>query len=382
MIKIKYLLIILSVFALSCQEEESNQPRKSISLNTHNVWQNDSTAILLGDTIKQRSNSIDYHNSNSPHLTYIPNDVSTIFLYDILQQKVIQKIPLQIEGPNGLGAGQLGVQFVNKDTIIIGNMNFLVAIINSKGEVIYKRSFSKDIGNIKEGQPTVETTKKAVLYNNKIYLNAHAYLDASKLEDFEDFPCLYELDLKTDKIATVFNLPTTYYTKGLYGANYASSFNTYNSKTKEFVWSFRNDPNVYTYSLVTKKTKAFHAPSKDFDEIPPMSKGLDASDLKTYFKFWTKSNSYGPIYYDEFKDVYYRFAEKAVDDIRYKEKKLWKFTSLMVMNKDFQKIGEIDMEDGFNNKECFVTPKSFFIRKYDKKNDKNLFIGFNAVSKK
>jgi hypothetical protein len=372
----KYFSFLFIVFSFaSCTKKEENNAIK----DNRFLIAKDSLFLPLDSLTKTDPSSLQYLSNNQ--LLYSSDITSRILFYDLNTKKVVNAIKLEREGTNGLGKGELGVSFINKDSIVVGSSTYDIFIINDKMEILYKNNFYKRKMSVKPFQPHVATTSQPIIKNEKIYLSGMPYLNAGKLKDFENFPALFEVDLKSDDVKSLMNFPEPYQ-KGLYGANFALHFHTYNPINQTFVISFAADPNVYTYSLQSKKTKRYYAPSKHFTNIPPMPEGMDAQDFNNYLKFYIQSNSYGAIYYDKYRDVYYRFAERAVDEVRYKEKKWWKFKSVIVLDKDFNKIGETDLPDGVNSWCVFISEQGLYIQTSQKSTeDSVLFVRYELTKK-
>lgn len=210
-----------------------------------------------------------------------------------------------------------------------------------------------------------------------------AYIDTDKIENFKDFPCLYELDLTNHTTKAAYYFPKTYQ-KGLYGINFViNTFYTFQPEKKIIVFSFSNDKNIYAFDIRTNQTQILEVSSKYFTDIPPIESNANISDFNVYTKFYVQSNSYGPIYYDKYRKVYYRFAERGVDDKSYKEKKWWKRKSIIITDEMFNKIGEFDIPDSINHWSGFVTDKGFYLLDTSFENENFVyFIGYKFTNDK
>ncbi len=282
-------------------------------------------------------------------------------MYDIESGKQLQHVQMRLEGSDGVGSN-LGTQYINQDTIIATNLDLSFwYLLNSSGKVLYRYNAYKQNDRLPPVQPDVKTNTPAILIDNNLWSFGYAYIDGDKLESFNDFPCFFKLDLEKNNLRAVFNYPKEIYGQGLYGVGFLRYSYTYNPKEQKVIFSFPNSAQLYVYDLRTEKTAKYAAPSQYFTDVPPMKAGMDSGDFNTFTSFFIRSNSYGPIYYDTYRDLYYRFAEKAVDDARFQEKKWWKFKSVIVLDKNFEKLGEFDVPEQVIAPMCFVGKKGFYM---------------------
>jgi hypothetical protein len=84
-------------------------------------------------------------------------------------------------------------------------------------------------------------------------------------------------------------------------------------------------------------------------------------DFEGYTRFYIKSPSYGPVLYDPYRNMYYRFALTPLSDEDYAQRKWWKNKSLIVLDSTFAKVGETKISDSCSFLNYFITEDGLFI---------------------
>jgi len=144
----------------------------------------------------------------------------------------------------------------------------------------------------------------------------------------------------------------TYYTFGHFPANYQKG-NTYAdyffyncmNDVGELIYSFSANDSIFVYSENGEFIKQYEAKSKYSKEFLPydLSKRLDLNYKRQYV---FSNDWYTNIVYDKYRKLYYRFYKKEVSYLNDKNKIRkpneipW---SLIVLDKNFNKINEIDI---------------------------------------
>jgi hypothetical protein len=355
-------ILILVIFITSCQSSTDN-----FSAN-YTLIPSDTLLLPFDSGSKAHSSSINFfYYKNKPTLMIFSELNDNLLFYDLESKKIIRKTTLARQGKNSIGAGKVGACYINEDTLIVSTSSYQLSIIDIEGNLKFKKSLLNP--NFLE-QPKTGTNFPAILNNDKLLIGTIPYIDTEKIEEFKKAFCLIQIDFKTSSTIPITKYPNSYQ-KGLYGANFAFNFSyTFNPNNNKIVWSFPIDDSLYVQDTSTNKIESYHCPSKYFSEIAP-SKEKNMQDASIYTKFYIQSNSYGPIYYDKYRKVYYRFAERGVDEIRYKEKKWWKYNTIIILNEKFEKIGETEISENATNIQCFVSEKGFFIYEYQEKEEDN-----------
>ncbi|MBT9145666.1 MAG: hypothetical protein DDT42_01541 [candidate division WS2 bacterium] len=188
----------------------------------------------------------------------------------------------------------------------------------------------------------------------------------------KSFPIIYKINLEDSSVRAPINLPADVYTKGVYGVSFIEASYAYNEATQELALSYPADPRVEFYHLPTGRSRRVLAVPTSFGkgEVKP-SKAEKLNGMES-FSLFTRSNSYSKIYYDPYRKVYYRFAEKAVDKVRFSEKKFWKHKILMLFDEEFKLIQEIEFVNTFVFPAmCFVGEKGLYVGVVEENGNEN-----------
>ncbi len=143
---------------------------------------------------------------------------------------------------------------------------------------------------------------------------------------------------------------------------------------KELIWSFAADESIHIYDLISGKQSNQKAESKYFSEIPSATQSIEA--FEEYTRFFLLSNSYGPLYYDPYQKIYLRFAERAIPKEQYNKREWWKKRSAIILDENYQILGEVDFSEYINHHMGFVTKDAIYFLKAGSVEDKMTFVGF------
>jgi len=282
--------------------------------------------------------------SQNKYFVYLNTNKSRIYYYDFEDREIQSIIEIEREGPNGVSSEIQGLHIVSFDSIFVAD-EYNIYLINRKGEAVDRYM----IGGTNDFNFTLEGgTKSNIVFNNShLYLSISSELDPYLLETFlvKD-QVLLDFDLLTRKYSTHFDFPEIYSQK-LFPINYSFFYFTYNPKTDLFVFSFPADDYVQIKNL-NGKEKAVFAGSKSANEIKDLSEVEYFEDFMVYTKHYLTNISYGPIYWDPHKEVYYRIVEQPISGQDFNSKNWFKKCSIIILDEDFNIIGETSFDDNVN----------------------------------
>ncbi|MGB1041140.1 MAG: DUF4221 family protein [Flavobacteriales bacterium] len=135
---------------------------------------------------------------------------------------------------------------------------------------------------------------------------------------------------------------------------------------KELVYSFCLDHFIYSKSYIDSSEKHL-AKSDYFDEFPKFIKNKEAYNFKLLDKREEENYRYGGIFYDDYRDIYYRVVlhPKTKNEGQLNDKFDFKF-SIIVLNKDYKKIGEqlFNFKDYLGN-QIHIVKEGIMLKKHD-----------------
>lgn len=250
---------------------------------------------------------------------------------------------------------------INLDTIIVmANKHHLFYMINSKGEIYDTIDFSaiQEINKFAPA-PLSGSCNPVVLYKHNLIFTG--YLGGENKEDkVITKPVLVYYNLTEGKTTFKLDYPKIYKDYNWAGLSYRKVYNTYNPKTKSIIISYPASHKVYVYNITNGIYTSYYSGSKNIHNISPFSINKDwygALAKQDYITFFYKNPSYSEIYYDKYKDLYYRLAEFPNNNFSYTKIETYKKQkSIIILDNEFKYIGEYQLPYD-------LFPQSIFINK-------------------
>lgn len=355
-------LIILFNSCSSNRTESINSDRpdfnESVTLEVSGQFD-----LKLDSTTGPDSFMLQYlQNEGNDHLAYLNREDQSIRFFDIETGEQLKRIGFTKQGPNKVL--QLGGFLIyNKDSIFLTDSYISNYLVNGAAEVLHKYPVDNpDLVTHTPG-PYVFTGSPMVLESGKLFYQGY-------VGGVFDQPNMVSLDLKTDEV-TYFNGYPSFYQEAYWRGGFEFMCYTYNSKTKAFIFSFAADHNVRVVEIDDlDSSRDYYASSVDFKTMkaPRQSMGDPGGDQDER-KFMTQ-NSFGLIHYDEYNDLYYRFAFDGVPASDYDSgdplRSTMKPVRIIILDSEFNKIGERKLDRfKFNLNASFVGEKGLYIKVKD-----------------
>ena len=154
-------------------------------------------------------------------------------------------------------------------------------------------------------------------------------------------------DVKEQLHTSVVSYPSIYQEANWGGGMFRSGYTCYNPLEHVVLFSFPACHNLYAYNVLDKKIEKHYAGSRLIDEIQAFSDDINQSvPNNESLGHYLKTDNYGPIIYDKYRNLYYRIAEKAGyhigDAYRY-----LKQLSIIIMDTQLNVIGEKTFEQPY-----------------------------------
>ena len=313
---------------------------------------------------------------NSEYLVLFNEHSGRLFMASWLHGKIMDEVQFYSDGPNGLGnLYKTGFLFHNRDSIYFYSAfgyTLSLADINGKVKTRYKIA-SKEI-ETNNAYPDVRTTKPIFKVGPNIYLNClklgiefiedHTQLGNVIIINESNGEVEYSAQVKRDSI----------YNNGLWGLKRQYElYSCYNPKTGLFTYSFGLDHylHITDHKSVLKKIKV----RSRFipEELFPASEEKVFSPRKVskeHLQEFDYSNpAYYAIYYDEYRDVYYRFMRLGWSKEERYDHRPQRY-AVSVIDKDFNLIGEEELPNtGYQFTNMFVDEKGLWIQESDIRNE-------------
>lgn len=311
-----------------------------------------------------------------------------LLFFDTSIEKCIRKVTCHKEGPNGIGNAY---DYYVKDWDEIywnepGGGQFLIRV-NGKGERQGNYSFRQDING-----DYLPPFKDVIFVDSLFYIQLYHYNHNQK-EDITHVVAVLDTTNKTVKQLPFYH-PTEPTLDDLYQMRLCVGDEDVNwlYDGKNFIYVFGQNDSIYVASPNHEKTEAYNAKSK---YLKPAKYHIKEPfpNLNSYFIGCNQLQFYDRIYYDKYREVYYRLAypESEVDP-KENQRDIWSFgrrtCSIVILDKNFRIIGETLLPDyRYQNRSIVVLKDGLYIcdSHYKREDyDENIwsFQQFDLVKKK
>ena len=285
-----------------------------------------------------------------------------LLFFDTSIEKCTRKVTCHKEGPNGIGDAY---KYYVKDWNEIywnapGGGQFLMRV-NGKGERQGNYSFSQDING-----DYLPPFKDVIFVDSLFYIQLYHFNHNQKENMTHVVATLDTINIAVKQLP--FYHPTEPTMDDLYQGRLCVGDEDVDwlYDGKNFVYVFGQNDSVYVASPNHKNIKAYGAKSK---YLKPAKYHVKAPfpDLNSYFIGCNKLQFYDRIYYDKYREVYYRIAypESEVDP-KENQRDIWSFgrrtCSIVILDKNFRIIGETLLPDyRYQNRSIVVLKDGLYI---------------------
>ena len=359
-IDMKVLLLFFVCFmTYSCHSRNHSDSSEVSSVDTLFEVGN-SLKLYLSDGVRPTSGYVRYYEENGKSYLVQGNErQKTIRVYDFITGKPIDEVVLN--------AGEGEFYAHHPDTAFVIGRSKGKASVNAwiKGEKV-----SLDIPiHVRRGH--IEQYPRC-WKDGAVHVNGKWYFSCFRMGEYPDemksgkerFPLL-EVDLDTKNHRFVGAYPDVYVSNNMGTMNYWVP-ELCRGNNDMILVGFKASPEMLIYSPATGESRFESVKSVYADTIPlPLTeKGRDYFSESDSYYYFAQYSHYGPIYYDPWKKIYYRFVGIGLNDWDLEpspflqEQKKW---SVMVFDASFRKLGEQFLGDAYHVDFHFVSPDGLFL---------------------
>lgn len=276
-------------------------------------------------------------------LTFQNNIGPQILVYDMDMQKYIRTISVEREGSNGVGLF-CGYYIHSWNEIYLPyTMINEIDVIDSNGKVLRRISYAETPRKI----TALPFIALSFPYTPIYMLNQKMYIPQTPNFRFgnrtmEDSPVTLVLDTVKNRLEEfMLRFPPIIESKRFLGETLGIETDySYVYDGTRFIYSFRFDENLFVVSPGGELTQKVKVKSKYIDKLYILDRVPN-----DFVKKLCEIPFYGNLIYDKYRDVYYRFVypetelgpnDNAMDIWQLGRTKF----SIMILNKDFEVIGE------------------------------------------
>jgi hypothetical protein len=353
------------LFLVSCSTDKKN----STSVNSGSskefeetiTFKQDSLLIIdIDEYTPFRTNNLQYIKSkdNQEILIWENRPINALEFYSLESGKIIKRIRLKKEGPQGIGGSLTGFEYISDDSIVVTNgKRYEFYLIDNQGNS-YKRY------NVYPDNKTDVSVPIVYDYRPVMVSYPYLYIVCKPDKDYNspgwwNGNFLLKLDILTGEYNYFFKGPEDYYDK-VHGAFFSHQSMTIND-SGQIIISFPIDSNVAVLELSDEEVSMNYAGSKFFNQIPEWDQPASGESER----FYIESNSYREILFDPWRKLYYRFAYRKVDYYDANKMRVnwnYKKPSIIILDKKLNKIGEYTLpEKTYYTRDAFVSPAGLYI---------------------
>ena len=279
------------------------------------------------------------------HLYVLNALTNSINIYDLNDTSFTEVLTFDEHGPSGTGKID-GFDVHSKDTI------FLISSFSYKASVVSMKEKDTLITTIKlidknksvSYTPYSDYQSSIFKYQNDLYIHSTPFSDPLKTKPFQVGNSMLKVNLETSGISNLNTFSKPY--DGLWPSSFFKRYSSLRMGTNRVIFSFPIDNNIQVYDLKSKASFNHKASSMYFGNIKEYDLSLYKDNTDNFKKHYINEGHYGQIFYDKFRNVYYRFA--YIPDyvgIQNNDPRVeTKIPSVIILNENYEKIGEQKLE--------------------------------------
>jgi hypothetical protein len=323
----------------------------------------------------------DYSSTKSPCIQYLEEQgqlalmnvsINSIDFYAIHTGKMVKRIKLAEEGPNGVGKVRMfGIH--DSTLFVLNDEQMRLYLVNSSGKV----KMRYNLAGSNAPKPRVRTMEPMTIIPPLVYMNSTPSRNFASKNFCEAEDLVTILNLDTGEIKYTLGYPEEMKMK-LWGPNLAMKYHAYNPDTKKFIYAFA----ASHYVIETDFTEKNHylTKSKYITDIPPAKKV--SNDFNQRHKIYTDNPEYTEIFYDKYRKRIYRVANQPIpehlkDSDDFDESMIKPF-SIIVLDEKFNMLGEFKFPHlKYYSYMGFVKEEGFCMARFPESEDRIIFDCFD-----
>jgi hypothetical protein len=365
-------LIVIAILciAICCKSKnkQENLTRNFSELRNFEFKRVDSKCFPLDYTTAGGGYNFQYIEDDGKRLfCYLNKYENTLIFYDYENEVLDSRLRMEVKGPNGVG--QISGFLVHSlDSIFVYSYKGAwLYLLNQFGKIVN----TYDLKAVEDGtisRPSVSGYQPMMKIGDHIIFNNWG----SQREYYKNksYPegLLVRLNLKNNEIDSFFSYPEVY-TKGIWGIQLHVMYNVLNPVTSDIILGFPIDDQIYV--LRDGNLEAYSQKSKYYKGVIPLSmkNKISPPPIQEEVQKELGQTSYRTIHYDPYNEIFIRVVHKAISEevlaMNDPIESVFPKASLLIMDKDFTRIGEVDFDNTYWINNIFINEKGIHIMKMD-----------------
>lgn len=303
----------------------------------------DTLSYIIDSKSSGNSISIQYLEFSEPELAWYNSVNHSIDVYALQDSGLKRRIKLSKEGPNGVGTGNLGMFWLNPDSLIISNKMTLY-LLNAQGEVL--RNWRLDLEEL-GGYPDFEITsiKPPVLLGNDLIVSVYPQKSAFKKEHLQSWKNFIRIDLTGQQAPKAFGPLPQYMKENVLGFNYLDKSYVHNEES--IVISFHGIKDLFEIDIsMPDSLRKIEIEAPEFSTVGEIP-GPDKSEFMSYTKHYLLNQSYNGLYFNG--EYYLRICQKGITEEELNERSWAKEKIVMIYDNEFNLVKNWPLRSKFGN---------------------------------
>ena len=334
----RILLAALVLGGMACSRQPSGENRVEL------VPEEECLSFRLPDNVSTYIKSMQCWKDGEgvDHLVLANNNFPEIYVYDLYGGQLRKTVRYHMEGPDGVGPKSGGVYMQDWNTFCLPNLFAMeIAVIDSAG---HKRATYRFPDDAFPFIPTRSITSYPLCWTDSTLYAYQGVNPRLGEECVRKSPVGLKCDLRTGAVEPLaFHYPSSLCRSPKAPALGIESKVSRCFDGRRFVYSFAFDERLYVLPPSHDEVQAVSAPSR-YLPVPEVPEPVEA-DLFSGTRQMCELPFYGAVYYDPYREVYYRIAypkEEYAEEENFKD--LWQSGrsrfSVLVLDKELRVIGE------------------------------------------
>lgn len=377
----KYIYLLLFLFLTLITTSCSISPSKDRGgSNEYTMQRVEDKQFLLDPSTTQETIYIQTTEQNNLALYNAPDH--SIRIFDIASGKELSKVQLYKEGPNATKDMQ-GFYIQDKDNIWV--YQYLIKellLIDSKGHIKERRKLANKLYPKAKIEDTVSpfplTDMPISMYKEWLILQG---TNGVGVEQGIHPACTILYNTETDEIFTTNRYPSLYGNPKMINKNWdtfvyrAVPYTI--SPNDEMILSYPADDSVRIYNIKQNTTKCYFAGYTMETKPSP----IDGSTMTALTKHFLEQYQYAGIIYDKYREVYYRIVVRPIFDYDINDESTQnKPLSIIILNKEYNKVGEFDLDANlYRYRNIFVSESGLHLNVASDNDDYLKFITLKLI---
>jgi hypothetical protein len=310
--------------------------------------------------------TVRYHEASRDQalMLYLCRNQNEILIFDIHKQKLLEKIPFEKRGPEGLGTIS-GFHILNLDNIILSSPTTDgLVVVDSHGRIKEKIKLSETRDGFAINRPSLmsRNNSQIVFFEDKWIIPNEFYLSGNL--PTPEILAAHSLFLERDASSgSISSLPIRPPTSAFPDWQYYLGYFSMTHDGKKIVYGFFCDHNLHATSKDLMDVKATLAKSRYIDKFVPTGPGDNP------FQYLAAAPMYRNLLYDSYRKLFYRIVKIAHDPEKHNQvetQQAYEYPfpfSIMILGEDLRALGEVYFPDPFkyNWNQVFVGREGLFI---------------------